>query len=147
MKKKIAIALALCLVMVGIMAAPVFAAAQKVDLVSVSDDPGRGFVIANACQGPLTLDLYSGNYYHGASDMQLSLKGAKPNADYDVFMMISLLPGVWVPITTITTSEQGNANLHMVKRGIPPITYDVEYALYRDGEMRFITDAVTLTIK
>ena len=148
MKKKIAIAVALCLVIVGIMAAPVFAAAQKVELRAISSDPGRGFVIATACQGPLTEDPYTGVWSKGASHMQLSLKGAMPETVYDVYIHISLLPpGVWVPIATITTNVQGNANLHMIKRGIAPVTYDVEYALNRDGVTRFITDPVTLTIK
>jgi hypothetical protein len=139
MKKKIAIALALCLVIVSIMAAPVFAKAQKVDLVSVSGDPGRGFAVFIP--------------YTGGSALELSLKGAMPNAEYNVFMEMSLLPGVPIPIGTMTTNVKGNANFHANAKDIPGgLTWDVRVGLNLVVDptppvMRFITPWVTVSSK
>ena len=138
MKKKIAIALVLCLVVVGIMAGPVFAEAQKVDLIpytyggTIPADPGSGFVIANNSTG--------------ASELTIALKGAVPEADYYVWININNMG--WGLVGILSTNVEGNGIYHGKWSGIPTGTYDVVYALNRPlYTTKFITDPVTLNIK
>ena len=145
MKKKIAIAMVLCLLMLGIMVAPVFAAAHKVDLVSYLGEPGSGFVIGNSCQGPESDQLSPGTFYKGAGLMRISLKGAMPNAEYEVWIVAEILPDVWIPVWgpfgPLETNAQGNGNFIGEKLlGVPPGEAEVEYGLFRGGEMRFKTE-------
>jgi hypothetical protein len=149
MKKKIAIALVLCLVVVSIMAVPVFAKADKVALTALDNEPGSGFVIGNSCAGPASDQLTPGTPHKGAGLLRISLKGAWPDADYDVYMMVdpSLTGGVWVPITffgpfgPLETNAQGNGNFIGDKLlGVPPGTAEVYYGLYRDGVLKFVTE-------
>lgn len=76
------------------------AAAVKVDLnpISVGDqDPGGGFVVFNNTSGPENVQV------------QMSLKGALPNTDYDVIVHVG---GPDTYVATITTNAEGNANFH-----------------------------------
>lgn len=95
--KKIAIAVALSLLVVGIMAGPVLAKADKLPLNAIGSDTGDGFVIFNDNSGADNLQI------------EMSLKGAMPNATYDVIVRVS---GVDTPVGTVTTNRQGNANFH-----------------------------------
>jgi len=153
MKKKIAIALALCLLVLIIMVAPVFAAAHKVDLISYAGEPGSGFVIGNSCQGPESDQLSPGEFHKGAGLVRISLKGAMPNAEYEVWIVIPhpVLPDVWIPIWgpfgPLETNAQGNGNFIGEKLlGVPPGEAQVEYGLFRGGEMRFKTEEPVINI-
>ena len=98
--KKILIALALCLVAVGLIVSPAMAAAQKVDLAPIAGLNGGGFVIFNNSSGPNNLEV------------TVSLKGAAANT-YGVFLFVD---GVWyggAPVGAITPNKQGNANFHI----------------------------------
>jgi hypothetical protein len=145
MKKKIAIALILCLVVIGIMAVPVFAKAHKVNLIALAGEPGSGFVIGNSCQGPESDQLSPGTFYKGAGLLRISLKGAMPDAEYEVWIVFSPAPGVWIPVWgpfgPLETNAQGNGNFIAEKLlGVPPGLASVEYGLFRDGEIRFVTE-------
>jgi hypothetical protein len=145
MKKKIAIALALCLLMLGMMVTPVFAAAHKVDLIALAGEPGSGFVIGNSCQGPESDQLSPGTFYKGAGLVRISLKDAEPNAEYEVWIMAEILPDVWIqvwgPFGPLETNAQGNGNFIGEKLlGVPPSEAIVEYGLFRDGDIKFVTE-------
>lgn len=129
MKKLMAITLALVMVLT-IGAAPVMAAAQKVDLVSSSTDPGSGFVVLNNSTG--------------GAELQVSLKGAMSKADYEVLIGDG---ANWMSLGTMTTNGKGNANFHMNFKDVESGEYDVVVAINRLGTTRFITPVVTVTIK
>jgi len=133
--KKILIALALCLVVVGIMAVPALAAAQKVELTPYSGqaDPGTGFVVLNNSTG--------------GAELTVSLKGAVADAEYTVLANVD--SAGWISIGTMTTNGQGNANFHANVKDIPAGEYSVVIAINRDiNWTRFWTvPAVTITIK
>ena len=152
MKKKIAIALALCLLMLGIMVTPVFAVAHKVDLDNVSTDPGSGFVIGNSCQGPLSHSPFdpTGPEAKGAGLLRISLKDALPNVAYEVRIRMADVPMDWIGLGLyLETNGQGNGNFIGDKLlGQQPQTARMEYALFRDDVMRFVTaEPVTNIIK
>ena len=145
MKKKLAIVLVLCLVMVGIMAGPVFAKAHKVDLIALAGEPGSGFVIGNSCQGPASDQFTPGVLQKGAGLLRISLKGAEPNAEYEVWIVVEILPDVWIqvwgPFGPLETNAQGNGNFIGEKLlGVPPSEAIVEYGLFRDGDIKFVTE-------
>lgn len=95
--KRFVIVLALCLAVVGVMAAPAMASALKVPLNPIGTDPGGGFVIFNDTSGPDNLQI------------QMSLKGALPNSTYEVYVNTG---GSDFLAGTVTTNPQGNANFH-----------------------------------
>ena len=137
--KKILIVVVLSLLMVSVMAVPALAAAQKVALMPFAgqEDPsGSGFVVWNNSSGGVD----------GGAELTVSLKGAVPAADYEVFKGIPVWPW-YLPIGTMTTNRQGNANFHMVIKDMPAGTYHVRIALNREGFTRFLTDFVAITIK
>jgi hypothetical protein len=105
--KKLVFIIVTGMVLVGLMAAPVIAAAQKVDLVKCpynypgqTSPPGGAFVIFNNSAGPNNLEL------------TVALKGVLPNTEYDIYLGVDTwgTPG---KIGTITTNNKGNANFHM----------------------------------
>lgn len=112
--KRIAIALVTCVVIVSMTAAPVLAAAQKVELEEcplnypncevdpATCPPGGGFVIYNNPAGE----------GHNL-ELTVSLKGVEPNTAYDIYFFVD---GVWydgAKIATVITNPKGNANFHI----------------------------------
>ena len=95
--KKILIAMVICLTLIALISGSVLAAAQKVPLNKIGNDDGSGFVIFNETSGPNNVQV------------QMSLKGAMANADYDVIIQIR---GSDTYVGTITTNTRGNANFH-----------------------------------
>ena len=105
--KKLLIALAICLLVVGVMGGPVLAKAQKVDLVPCPINypgpdlpPGGGFVVFNNSAGSNNLE------------MTVALKGVMPNTAYDIYLGVDSW-GTRGKVGTITTNGQGNANFHL----------------------------------
>jgi hypothetical protein len=99
--KRILVSLVLCLVVVGIIASPALAAAQKVDLVPNPkwNAPGGGFVVFNNSVGPNNLKV------------TLALKGVTPDTSYDIYLFVDTSVGIM--LGTIMTDGKGNANLHI----------------------------------
>jgi hypothetical protein len=97
--KRILKALALCLVVIAMLAGPALAEAQKVDLVPSTkwNEPGGGFVVFNNSAGPNNLEV------------TVALKEVRPNMAYDVYLYVDTSVGIM--IGTIMTNGQGNANL------------------------------------
>ena len=133
--RKILIALAICLLMTGIMAAPALAAAQKVALTPYpgQEGPGTAFMILNNSTG--------------GAEFTLSLKGALPDAVYTIYANVDSTG--FVALGTVATNKQGNGNFHANAKGLPDGTYSVVIAVNSaDNFTRFWTDpALTVTIK
>jgi len=102
--RRLASALALGMLVAGLVAAPVLAKADKVDMPPVSwvaGLPGDGAVIFNNSSGPNNLEV------------TVQLKGVKADFAYDVFLFVD---NAWygaAPVATITTNGAGNATFHM----------------------------------
>jgi hypothetical protein len=124
--KKVAIALVLSLLLVGIVAVPALAQADKVPLNAIGSDTGGGFVIFNNTSGPDNLQI------------EMSLKGAMPNVTYDVIVRVS---GVDTPVGSVTTNKQGNANFHWSGSTAPGVG-STGFGLKREGSFQFGTGGV-----
>jgi len=124
MRRTIEVALALAIV--ALIAVPVLAAAQKVNLVpcpynygpGVTPPPGGGFVIFNNSAGAKNLQ------------MTISLKGLQPKTSYDIYLGVDAwgTPG---KVGTVRTNVQGNANFHLntaVARGTHVLNVDITLA-------------------
>lgn len=129
--KRLLIVLALCLVVVGIVAAPVLAKAEKVSLNPIGTDPGSGYVVFNDTSGPDNVQI------------EMSLKGALANTSYDVYVHIGA-PDTYV--ATITTNAQGNANFHY-STSVAPGDQQVGLGLKRAGVWQFGTGLFIHTFK
>jgi hypothetical protein len=133
--KKLAIVLALCLMMFVVTAVPVLAAAQKVDLVlcpinyptggdvgalnGTAPPPGGGFVVFNNSAGT-----------NHNLEVTVSLKGVMPNTAYDIYLFTDNAWYAGAKAGTVTTNGQGNANFHMnglVDKGTHYLAIDVTY--------------------
>ena len=125
--KKLLIALAICLVVVGIMGGPVLAKAQKVPLNPIGTDSGGGFVVFNDTSGPNNVQL------------QMSLKGAEPEAVYDVIVHMN---GKDTFVGTVTTNKKGNANFHWSWSEAGSGTRRLGLGLKREGQWQFGTGGV-----
>jgi hypothetical protein len=121
--KKTITQIAVVLAVVAMIAVPVMAAAQKVNLVPCSINygpgatppPGGGFVVFNNSSGSKNLQ------------MTVSLKGVSPNTEYDIYLGVDVwgTPG---KVATVKTNRQGNANFHLnttVARGTHILNVDV----------------------
>lgn len=109
--KKLIIALAFCLVAVGLITAPVMATAQKVTLNAQNGATGTGFVIVNTSTGL-------------RGEWTISVKGLSPNTKYAIatyYLVPGDLPTVnlggteyllWWVNSYITTNQAGNASTH-----------------------------------
>ena len=95
--KKVLLVLVIALALVGVMVVPALAKAQKVPLDPIGHDPGGGFVIFNDTSGPNNVRI------------QMSLKGAAPNTEYDVYVHLGA-PDTYV--ATVKTNPKGNVNFH-----------------------------------
>ena len=129
--KKTAIAMVICLVVLVMAAAPVMAAAQKVDLNQIGTDPGCGFVIFNDTSGPDNVQI------------QMSLKGALPKTNYDVIVHIGA-PDTYV--ATVTTNVKGNVNFHY-SASVASGDQQVGLGLKRAGAWQFGTGLLTHSFK
>jgi hypothetical protein len=108
------------------------AKALKVKLNPIGTDPGGGFVIFNDTSGgPYNVQI------------QMSLKGAKPNTNYDVIVHIGA-PDTHV--ATVTTNAKGNANLHY-SSSVASGDQQVGLGLKREGEWQFGTGLLTHSFK
>ncbi len=100
--KKLLIALALCLLMVGLMVSPALAATQKVPLINDSGNPnpGTGYATFITNQGDNELVV------------NVTLKRALPNTTYSVILSYKLVDSSdWLTYETIysfKTNGQGN---------------------------------------
>ncbi len=108
--KKIVVGVVVGLAILTIMAAFVFAAAQKVKLVACplnypagsTPPPGSGFVIFNNTRG-VNLNLV----------VTVSLKGVEPNAVYDIYLFVDGASLNGTKVGTIKTNPRGNADFHL----------------------------------
>ncbi len=105
------------------------AKAVKVDLNPIGVDSGGGFVVFNNTSGPENVQV------------QMSLKGALPNTDYDVFVHID---GPDTYVATITTNAMGNANFHYSGSADPVPGNWVGLGLKREGAWQFGTGQVDI---
>lgn len=104
--KRTTIAVVLSLVLVALIAVPVWAAAQKANLVACPINypaglAGGGFVIFNNSAGPNNLEI------------TLSLKGAAPNTTFNVYLGVDSWATGSALVGTVTTNKQGNGNFHL----------------------------------
>lgn len=130
MKKVIAIALAVVLLLtVG--SGVALAKAQKLDLNEIGTDSGSGFVIFNDNSGPNNVNI------------QMSLKRAEPNTEYDVYVHVGA-PDAYV--ATVKTNRKGNVNFHY-SGSVASGDQLVGLGLKRAGEWQFGTGLVTHTFK
>jgi len=112
-------ALLICLAAVVLCVAGIaLAKAVKVDLNPIGVDPGGGFVVFNNTSGPENVQV------------QMSLKGALPNTDYDVIVHVG---GPDTHVATITTNAKGNANFHYSGSADPVPGNWVGLGLKREG--------------
>lgn len=107
------------------------AKALKVELNPIGTDPGGGFVIFNDTSGPENVQI------------QMSLKGALPNTDYDVIVHIGA-PDTYV--ATVTTNAKGNANFHY-SGSVDSGDQEVGLGLKREGQWQFGTGLLTHSFK
>ena len=105
------------------------AKAVKVELNPIGTDPGGGFVIFNNTSGPENVQV------------QMSLKGALPNTDYDVIVHVG---GPDTYIAIITTNAKGNANFHYSGYADPILGDWVGLGLKREGAWQFGTGTVDI---
>jgi len=125
-------ALLICLAAVVLCVAGVaLAKAVKAELNSIGVDPGGGFVIFNDTSGPENVQI------------QMSLKGALPKADYDVIVHIGA-PDAYV--ATVTTNVKGNANFHY-SASVASGEQQVGLGLKREGAWQFGTGLLTHSFK
>ena len=125
-------ALLTCLAAVVLCVAGIaLAKAVKVDLNPIGVDPGGGFVVFNNTSGPENVQV------------QMSLKGALPNTDYDVIVHIGA-PDTYV--ATITTNAKGNANFHY-SGSVASGEQQVGLGLKREGAWQFGTGLLTHSFK
>jgi uncharacterized membrane protein len=129
--KRIAIALVLSLLLVATLSGVALAKAEKVTLNQIGSDNGGGFVVFNDTSGPDNVQI------------EMSLKGALANTDYDVIVHIGA-PDTYV--ATITTNTQGNANFHY-SASVAPGDQLVGLGLKRAGVWQFGTGLLTHTLK
>ena len=123
-------ALLICLAAVVLCVAGVaLAKAVKVDLNPIGVDPGGGFVVFNNTSGPENVQV------------QMSLKGALPNTDYDVIVHVG---GPDTYVATITTNAKGNANFHYSGSADPVPGNWVGLGLKREGAWQFGTGQVDI---
>jgi hypothetical protein len=128
--KRILIALALCLVMIGLIVSPAGAAATKVTLNAIGADPGSGFVVFNNTSGPNTVQL------------EMSLKGAPANTTYEVYVQLGLGDTL---VGTVTTNKAGNANFHYEGVYDPQVYTWVGLGLMKGGVYQFGTGMVNVS--
>jgi len=135
--KKLIIALALCLAMLGVMAGPVLAAAQKVNLVlcPINYPSGSGITAQNggapppAPGGGFVVFNNSAGSNHNL-EVTVSLKDVEPNTSYDIYVFVD---GAWyagAKAGTTTTNPSGNANFHingLLSTGTHVLAIDVTY--------------------
>ena len=130
--RRLASALVLGMLVGGLVATPVLAKADKVDLVPITGVPGGGAVIFNNSSGPDNLQV------------TVQLKKVTPDFTFDVYLFID---GVWyggAPVGTITTNGVGNATFHMnaqVAAGGHHVAVDV--ALPGSGADQYLAPAFT----
>jgi len=116
-------ALLICLAAVVLCVAGIaLAKAVKADLNPIGADPGGGFVVFNNTSGPENVQV------------QMSLKGALPNTDYDVIVHVG---GSDTYVATITTNAKGNANFHYSGSADPVPENWVGLGLKREGAWQF----------
>ena len=125
-KKNILICLAAVVLCVAGIA---LAKAVKADLNPIGVDPGGGFVVFNNTSGPENVQV------------QMSLKGALPNTDYDVIVHVG---GPDTYVATITTNAKGNANFHYSGSADPVPENWVGLGLKREGAWQFGTGQVDI---
>ena len=101
MVRRFGSALALGLLVAGLVATPVLAKADKVDLVPVTGLSGGGSVIFNNSSGANNLEV------------TVQLKGAPAAATYDVYLVVDCVNYQGAPVGTITTNPAGNATFHV----------------------------------
>jgi hypothetical protein len=118
---------------VGLVATPAFAKAEKVDLVPIAGLPGGGAVVLNNSSGRNNLEV------------TVQLKGAPADFTYAVYVFVD---GAWIggaPAGTMTTNGLGNATFHanlQVASGTHVIAVDV--ALPGSGTDQYLAPAFTL---
>lgn len=125
--KKILIALALCLVIVGLMAAPVMAAtptpnAQQVWLTPQNGETGTAFMVVNTSAS--NAPQIDGTRADGSSEFTVSLQGANPVTHYDIWAEVFVSADDGSPFSysyytgiTMTTNKQGNSVAHVNEKG------------------------------
>jgi hypothetical protein len=125
--KKILIALALCLVVVGLMAAPVLAATQKVPMYTYGNPayprPGcYATFITN--QGDNTLTILA------------TVKGALPKAKYEVLLVVDGYSYSFGNITTSSKGTWGGQNQQSeFEKVLPAGTYNVTLGLLNPSDV------------
>jgi len=133
--RRLASALVLGMLVGGLVATPVLAKADKVDLTLAAafpDLPGGGAVIFNNSSGPNNLKV------------TVQLKKVTPDFTFDVYLFVD---GAWyggAPVGTITTNGVGNATFHMnaqVAAGGHYVAVDV--ALPVSGADQYLAPAFT----
>jgi hypothetical protein len=125
--KKILFALALGLILVATMAVPATAAAQKLALAPIAGLTGSGFAVINSSSGPNNFEL------------TVSLKGAAPNTNFEVYLELGSTPiGV---VGTFTTNKAGNGNFH-INMAMVPGTYNLGIDLAIGGADQYLTSNV-----
>lgn len=127
--RRLTSSLALGLLLVGLVAAPAWAEAQKTDLVPYPTGPAVGAVIFNNPAGPANLQL------------TVQLKSVAPDTAYDVYLFVDgSTSGTGVVLGTMTTNGVGNATFHAntaVSAGSHTVAVDVTLA--GDGSDVFVT--------
>ena len=121
--KRLASALVLSLLLVGLTAGPALAKAEKTDLVTygpVVYGPVVGSVIFNNPSGPDNLGL------------TVQLKKVTPDTAYDIYLFVDgWASGTGIVLGTVTTNVVGNATFHantIVTPGLHTVAIDVTLA-------------------
>ena len=139
--KRIASALVLGMLMVGLVATPTLAKAEKVDLHPSAANHvtwGEAAAIFNNSSGPNNLEV------------TVQIKGATPDFTYGVFLFVD---GAWykgAPVGNVTTNGVGNATFHVnvaVAPGDHLVTVDVATPLPAGLDQYLAWPGIHMTFK